>query len=113
MQLDLFESKNGHLKLATIHAFPLDKRASLVRETAAKLMSMSKAKGRKFWSELATDLSKEISQFGAQEVERQLNGFTAAVRSQIVGFGASGPEKGPRGSARVANICNHERGKSA
>jgi hypothetical protein len=81
MQLDLFT----HRKPATIHAFPLSRRRSLVNEAAEALMVKSYSQGKAHWACLVNRLRKEMTASGlsAKMIEAEISALADAVSQEM------------------------------
>ncbi|TIX18063.1 MAG: hypothetical protein E5V44_03605 [Mesorhizobium sp.] len=77
MQLDLFTSKPPVI----LYAFPLHRRADMVRKIAAALDARSYQAGQRYWSMHVAQERKRLERLGAtaKEIDAEISRYAAAV----------------------------------
>jgi hypothetical protein len=82
-QLDLF--KQAARKPGQVVAFPIDRRAIMVRATAMQLCALDYIAGRKFWSEHVKGLKAQLRAIGipSRKIDIEIRRYTAAVAKVI------------------------------
>lgn len=81
MQLDLFTQRLP----ATIHAFPLARRHSLINSTAKALTIKSYSQGKAHWTRLVNKLWKEmtVSGLSTQMIDAEISALADAVSKEM------------------------------
>lgn len=82
MQLDLFMNQNAPKPAATVYRFPLCRRADLIREIAAELLSLPYADGKRHWSRHVQKLRRELRAAGLRhaDIDFEIREYARAVR---------------------------------
>lgn len=83
MQLDLFTvQKEAGKQAATVYSFPLCRRADMIREMAAELLSMEERAGRRHWNAHVQKLRRELRAAGLQrtDIDFEIREYARAVR---------------------------------
>lgn len=86
MQLDLFQWQKARETSATVHRFPLARRAALIREIAAELLSRDERAGRKFWNTHVQKLRRELRASGLcrADIDIEIRDYARAVRIGVL-----------------------------
>lgn len=86
MQLDLFQWQKAQETSATVYRFPLARRAALIRQITAELLSRDERAGRKFWNAHIKELRRELRAAGLRsaDIAHEVHDYTTAVRIGVL-----------------------------
>ncbi len=89
-QLDLFmgreDAKPATKVAATIHRFPLARRADLVRSIASELLSRDERAGRRHWNAHVQTIRRQLRSDGLTRahIDSEIRDYARAVRVKVL-----------------------------
>lgn len=87
MQLDMFK-QTALRKPAVVIAFPVDRRATMVRSTARELAERDYVTGRAFWKGHVKALRAQLSAIGIppRQIDQEVRRYSVAVGRAMILF---------------------------